>query len=431
MNNDQSIQLTDRQSWRQIFKAISSNGLGAFGFGIFEYGISFMLLHATNSPLSFGMGITISPLMSLLFFIPIGNFVDNHDHKRIIFWGFMLRIVGFIALALSLPWFKGVGLLIPVGLFVAVDSLLVNLRNTAYSASIRQLVNGDMVPKLTSYNTAIASASRILAPVFGVILYSLISVEGLIAIEVVVTMIAMLIMMTLQFHGVAPRESTVHSESQLRQFKEAIHYMKKRPFIRDTIIAEIVVNFFFTAVVTGSPFIIVNELHLSNQTVAIIETGYSVGYLLGSVLTSLLKSQHRFASRILTSLVLVGVALTGLGVTFAVSRSALIVGIFGFLLAMLMDFAFAIFDLAIEIRLQSTVHTRILGRVSSTLYTASFAIMPVGTLVYTGLFDAFGQGSYILIISGVILIAYALGSISLFTRDIKKDDQFIQRARNK
>ncbi|WP_203621676.1 hypothetical protein [Apilactobacillus nanyangensis] len=45
--------LTQSQSNQQMLKSLTSNGLGAFSYGIFQYGISFMLLHATHSPLSF------------------------------------------------------------------------------------------------------------------------------------------------------------------------------------------------------------------------------------------------------------------------------------------------------------------------------------------------------------------------------------------
>ncbi|UQS86881.1 MFS transporter [Nicoliella spurrieriana] len=427
MAENHGLQLTDRESNHQIIKALSSNALGAFSYGIFQYGISFMLLHATKSPLSFGMGLTIAPLVSLLTFIPIGNFVDTHDHKRIIFWGYLLRIIGFVLLGVALPFFSGTGLLIPVALFIVLDSFLVNFRNTAYSASIRQFVNESQIPKLSSLTTACASASRVLAPVFGVLLYSLISVNGLIALEIVATIIAMIIMMHLHFHNVDGHQTPRKKVSQTQQFHETLRYMKKRPFIRDTIIAEIVVNFFYTAVVTGAPFIIVNELNLGNDVVATIETGYAIGYLLGSLITNWFKNQRHFAKRVLVSLGLVGVALTGLGALFAVAPNKLMIGIMGLLLALLLDLAFAIFDLAVEIRLQSTVPTRILGRVSSTLYTASFAIMPVGTIIYTGLFDFFEHGSYILVLSGLVLIAYAFFSIDVFSRDIKKDDRFIQR----
>ncbi|MHA8110838.1 MFS transporter [Lactobacillaceae bacterium Melli_B4] len=430
MDNQPHLGITDRESRIQILKAVSSNGIGAFSFGIFQYGMSFMLLNETHSPLSFGMGLTVAPLVALLFFIPIGNFVDNHDHKRIIFWGYILRLIGFALLGLALPHFKGMELLIPFAIFIAMDSLLVNLRNTAYSASVRQLVRNSQVQILSSYTTACASASRILSPVFGVIIYSLISVEGLIIIEMIATIIATLIMMSLHFYvDKRPAERTGHKTSQFQQFKEAIHYMKKRPFIRDTIIAEIVVNFLFTAVVTGSPFIIQNELHLGNGTVTLVETGYSIGYLLGSLLTSRMKNQEHYAKKIIISLFFIAVAIGGLGFVFAFSRTPLIVGIIGLLFALMMDFAFAVFDLAIEIRLQMTVHTSILGRVSSTLYTTSYAIMPIGTLVYTVLFDVFANGSLIIIISGIILMIYTLVSVSTLVRDVRKDDQYVAQHR--
>lgn len=416
--------MTQSESNLQMIKSLTSNGLGAFSYGIFQYGISFMLLHATHSPLSFGMNIAVGPLISLLTFIPIGNYVDTHNHKRIIFWGYLLRIIGFALLALALPFFSGTALLIPVAIFIAVDSILVNLRNTAYSASIRQLVKLSDVAKLTSLTTAVASASRILSPVLGITLYALISVEGLIGLEILATIIAMTIMMTLHFNRVENEQK--ERLSQKEQFKQTIDYVKKRPFIRDSIIAEIVVNFFYTAVVTGSPFIIVNQLGLPNSVVIWTETGYSIGYLLGSLITSQLKEQRHFATKIITTLILVGVSLSGLGVLFFLTNNQMIVSVIGMLLSLMMELSFAIFDLAIEIRLQSTVEHHILGRVSSTLYTVGFAIMPFGTLVYTWLFDIFSDGSYIMIVSGVLLIIYALFSVSTFIKNIKKDDLYFQ-----
>ena len=417
-------QLTQSESNQQIIKSLTSNGLGAFSYGIFQYGISFMLLHATHSPLSFGMNIAVGPLISLLTFIPIGNFVDMHNHKRIIFWGYVLRMIGFLALALALPFFHGGSLLIPVAIFIAIDSILVNLRNTAYSASIRQLVRMTDVAKLTSLTTAVASASRILSPVLGITLYALISVEGLIALEIAATLVSMLIMMSLHFFEV--HDEKRERLSQKEQFKQTIQYVKKRPFIRDSIVAEIVVNFFYTAVVTGSPFIIVNQLGLPNSVVIWTETGYSIGYLTGSLITSRLRQQNHFGIKIMSTMILVGISLVGLGALFTVTRNQMIVSVIGMLLSLLMELSFAIFDLAIEILLQSTVEHNILGRVSSTLYTVGYAIMPVGTLVYTWLYDMFPRGSYIMVISGLIRIVYTVLSISQFVRNIKKDDLYVE-----
>ncbi|MBC6389044.1 MFS transporter [Lactobacillus kunkeei] len=417
--------LTQSQSNQQMLKSLTSNGLGAFSYGIFQYGISFMLLHATHSPLSFGMNIAVGPLISLLTFISIGNFVDTHNHKRIIFWGYILRIIGFIALALALPFFHGESLLIPVALFIAIDSILVNLRNTAYSASIRQLVKMSDVAKLTSLTTAVASASRILSPVLGITLYALISVEGLIVLEILATIVAMIIMMTLHFFKVD--DSKREKVSQVEQFKQTLQYVKKRPFIRDSIVAEIVVNFFYTAVVTGSPFIIVNQLGLPNSVVIWTETGYSIGYLTGSLITSQLKEQRHFGIKIMSTMILVGISLLGLGGLFLITRNQIIVSVIGMLLSLLMELSFAIFDLAIEIRLQSTVEHSILGRVSSTLYTVGYAIMPFGTLVYTWLYDTFSDGSYIMIASGVILIVYTVFSISKFIKNIRIDDVYVEK----
>ncbi|TMS99556.1 MFS transporter [Apilactobacillus kunkeei] len=281
-----------------------------------------------------------------------------------------------------------------------------------------------MWQKLTSLTTAVASASRILSPVLGITLYALISVEGLIALEIVATLVAMLIMMSLHFYEIKVEKQ--ERVSQKEQFKQTLQYVKKRPFIRDSIVAEIVVNFFYTAVVTGSPFIIVNQLGLPNSVVIWTETGYSIGYLTGSLITSRLRQQNHFGIKIMSTMILVGISLVGLGFLFTVTKNQMIISVIGMLLSLLMELSFAIFDLAIEIRLQSTVEHNILGRVSSTLYTVGYAIMPFGTLVYTWLYDMFPRGSFIMMISGLILITYTVLSISQFVRNIQKDDSYVK-----
>nr|WP_257610527.1 MFS transporter [Oenococcus oeni] len=92
--NSQSI-ITDSQSNLQIIKDVSSNLIGSLSGGMFSFAMGLMLLHDTKSPLSFGLETIISPIVSLLFLVPVGNLVDKYKHKFILVSSILLRIIFF------------------------------------------------------------------------------------------------------------------------------------------------------------------------------------------------------------------------------------------------------------------------------------------------------------------------------------------------
>ncbi|SYW08711.1 MFS transporter [Oenococcus oeni] len=406
----QSI-ITDSQSNLQIIKDVSSNLISSLSGGMFSFAMGLMLLHDTKSPLSFGLETIISPIVSLLFLVPVGNLVDKYKHKFILVSSILLRIIFLLIFSFSINMFFGIYKLIPVAIFVTINSISTNFSTTAYSASVHELVNDKKIQKLSSLSQSASALSSILAPVLGVALYALIGFRFFIFIEIIATLVSFAILLTMNFYY-EKRENYSKTKldnaiSGFSNFKNGLTYIKERPLIKNIVFVAVVINFLFTAITVGMPFMIVTRLHDGNGPVGYIETGFAFGLLLGSLLMSILPSDKYLFFKFSLPLPLMGVSMALLGLLIDVFHDPLRISLYGFLIVMLSGFMNGIFNVAVNAKLQTSVPTHILGRVVSILVTAVTAIMPVGTLFYTFLFQKIINGSNILIFSGIFLFVYA------------------------
>ncbi|MDD9149811.1 MULTISPECIES: MFS transporter [unclassified Sporolactobacillus] len=406
---------------------MSSNLISALSAGMFSMAMGLMLMHDTKSPLSFGLAIIISPLVNVLFLIPVGNLVDKYRHKNILMFSILTRLVFLLIFALSINLVSGIYKLIPVAIFVLVDSISNSFSTTAYSASVHELVNDRNIQKLSSLTQSASALSSVLAPMLGVALYALTGFNAFIFIEIIATAISFLILLTMHFYyesnNATPDIKTNTLSTQFSNFKNGVAYMKKRHLIRDIIIMAVVINFLFTAVTIGMPFMIINRLHAGNSPIGYIETGFSVGLLIGGLLMTILPSKKHFSLKLFLPLSIMGICMVLLGFLVYLFHDPLRIGLYGFLIMTLSGFMNAILNISINVRLQSTVPTHILGRVMATLTTAVSSIMPIGTLFYTFLFQSTLNGTYIFIANGIILLLYVFSFYPLIYRDVRGDNK--------
>ncbi|MFT8908055.1 MAG: MFS transporter [Lentilactobacillus diolivorans] len=427
--DNQTVTITNQQSNQQILKDITSNLISSLSGGMFSLAMGLMLLHDTHSPLSFGLETAVVPIIGILFLIPVGNIVDQYRHKMILVSSLAIRLLGLILFALTFPLFSGLSEFIPVTCFVVIAAISTNFNTTAYSASVHELVNTQKIKTLSSLTQAASSLSTILSPALGVALYAMIGFEAFIIVEIIATSCALLILFSMHFHYQTAATTTKQPHhqtlaSQLASFKAGLQYIQQRSLIRDVILMAIMVNFLFTAINIGVPYVITNQLHAGNGPIGYIETGFSVGLFIGSLLMSLIPNEKYFALRVIPPIIILGLCMTFLGLLLAIVHQPFQLSLAGSLIMLVAGLTNAVMNISFSIRLQTTVPTHILGRVSSTLNTSVTAIMPIGALIYTGLFQSQLNGALIIATSGIIMFAYVLGFLKLILNDIKIDDRF-------
>ena len=405
--------ISDSESNQQIIKDFISNFIGSLSGKAFNFALGLMLLDQTKSAMSFGINMIIYPLVSLIFLVPIGNIVDKYRHKKILTFNFIFRMLIFLFFYAFYFLTDSSSILYLVIPFVVLHSITVNISDTCYSASIHELVNDRKIQRLSSVTQTAIAIATMLSPAIGVIFYSWIGFAGFILIEILANFLSLGVLLTMKFYYEYEEPETTNKklEKQLYGVKEIIHFLKENQIVKYIILVSVVLNFFYTSISIGVPFVVKEQLLFDNATVGILETMSAIGMLLASVSMSLLpdkKENKLLSNKISLPLFLLIIAIIGLGVTFSTTQSQIFISTLGGLFMGIIAFTLVVLNIVVMTYLQSTIETKFLGRVMSTLFTLNTSIMPIGTLVFTYLFQQEVNGGVIFIVGGTCLLIYTM-----------------------
>lgn len=404
--------ISDRISNKQIIKDFISNFIGSLSGKSFNFALGLMLLDQTKSAMSFGINMIIYPLVSLIFLVPIGNLVDRYPHKKILIYNFIFRIFTFLLFYAFYFLMDSSSILYLVIPFVILHSITVNISDTCYSASIHELVNDKKIQRLSSVTQTAIAIAAMLSPAIGVIFYGWLGFAGFILIEIFANLLSLGVLLSMKFYYEYNEQENkaTNCENPLHGIKEIIQFLKENQIIKYIILISVILNFFYTSISIGVPFVLKEQLLLDNSTVGILETMAAVGMLLASISMSLLPDKKEnnilLSSKITMPLVLLTMAIIGLGITFASTNSQIIISFLGSIFMGIIAFTLVVLNIIVMTYLQSTIETKFLGRVMSTLFALNTSIMPIGTIVFTYLFQKEMNGGLIFIFVGVTLLIY-------------------------
>lgn len=406
--------ISDRISNKQIIKDFISNFIGSLSGKSFNFALGLMLLDQTKSAMSFGINMIIYPLVSLIFLVPIGNLVDRYPHKKILIYNFIFRIFTFLLFYAFYFLMDSSSILYLVIPFVILHSITVNISDTCYSASIHELVNDKKIQRLSSVTQTAIAIATMLSPAIGVIFYGWLGFAGFILIEIFANLLSLGVLLSMKFYYEYNEQENkaTNCENPLHGIKEIIQFLKENQIVKYIILVSVILNFFYTSISIGVPFVLKEQLLLDNSTVGMLETMAAVGMLLASISMSLLPDKKEnnilLSSKITMPLVLLTMAIIGLGITFASTNSQIIISFLGSIFMGIIAFTLVVLNIIVMTYLQSTIETKFLGRVMSTLFTLNTSIMPIGTIVFTYLFQKEVNGGLIFIFGGVTLLIYII-----------------------
>lgn len=406
--------ISDRISNKQIIKDFISNFIGSLSGKSFNFALGLMLLDQTKSAMSFGINMIIYPLVSLIFLVPIGNLVDRYPHKKILIYNFIFRIFTFLLFYAFYFLMDSSSILYLVIPFVILHSITVNISDTCYSASIHELVNDKKIQRLSSVTQTAIAIAAMLSPAIGVIFYGWLGFAGFILIEIFANLLSLGVLLSMKFYYEYNEQENkaTNCENPLHGIKEIIQFLKENQIVKYIILVSVILNFFYTSISIGVPFVLKEQLLLDNSTVGMLETMAAVGMLLASISMSLLPDKKEnnilLSSKITMPLVLLTMAIIGLGITFASTNSQIIISFLGSIFMGIIAFTLVVLNIIVMTYLQSTIETKFLGRVMSTLFALNTSIMPIGTIVFTYLFQKEVNGGLIFIFGGVTLLIYII-----------------------
>lgn len=417
--------ISDRISNKQIIKDFISNFIGSLSGKSFNFALGLMLLDQTKSAMSFGINMIIYPLVSLIFLVPIGNLVDRYPHKKILIYNFIFRIFIFLLFYAFYFLMDSSSILYLVIPFIILHSITVNISDTCYSASIHELVNDKKIQRLSSVTQTAIAIATMLSPAIGVIFYGWLGFAGFILIEIFANLLSLGVLLSMKFYYEYNEKEikATNCENPLHGVKEIIQFLKENQIVKYIILVSVILNFFYTSISIGVPFVVKEQLLLGNSTVGMLETMAAVGMLLASISMSLLPDKKEnnilLSSRITMPLVLLTMAIIGLGITFASTNSQIIISFLGSIFMGIIAFTLVVLNIIVMTYLQSTIETKFLGRVISTLFTLNTSIMPIGTIVFTYLFQKEVNGGVIFIFGGGTLLIYIIIMLPKIFRILK------------
>lgn len=410
----------------QIFKAVSSSLISGISGNMFSYGLGLMLLATTGSAISFGLSMVITPVIDLLFLVPVGNLVDHCAHKKLIISGMLGRLLALALLIAVIDQFSDQQKLIPVSIFLIVNALCVNLYTTAQNSAIHELVNADQIQRLSSLNNSASSLAAIISPTLGVALYSWLGFNAFLLCELIASMVSLIITMSMKFQISADRQHVQRQSQRFQQFqnfKIGLAYLKQRPLILKLISISVYLNFIFSALNIGLPFIVIKQLHLGNAAIGYLDTFNAIGMLTGSLYLSWQHQPKQLRQQIIVPVIMLTSLLGLLGLVLQQATSLNQVLALGGGLLFLLGFSLAILNVTSQVRIQTTVPSHLLGRVSATMTTANTAIFPIGTLFFTACFQHFPAGAMILALTGGIGLIISLLILPSLRHDLIQDQR--------
>lgn len=400
------MEISDHESNMQVLKDVSSNFTSTFCGDMFSFALGLMLLRATGMSLSFGLSMIIMPIVTLIGLVPIGNVVDTYPHKRVLIISLVVRITALSVYAILVGRFNGIGKLIPTIGFLIINYASVNLSNSGYMASVHELVNDAHIQKLNSLSQSAASFASTFSPVVAAGLYVLVGFNLFIIFQLTAHIIALGILLTMNFHDVAqPKQiRKVGQETQWAKFKLGLDYLMIHDFLRYLIGIALFLNFIFAVINVGLPFIIVAHLHLGNVTLGILNSADALGMLIGNLIISVSPELKRLAKILTITMIVIGTGLAGIGGLLMAAPGKLMVQVVGAVMLFSVGMSLAFMNTPFGIYMQKTVPTDLMGRVSSTEMSLNMMSIPLGTVFYSFVFQVIPSG-IVFILSGIVLIA--------------------------
>lgn len=200
------------------------------------------------------------------------------------------------------------------------------------------------------------------------------------------------------------KEMTEAKKTMLTEMKEGFSYLKSNRVIMVIVTTAIGINFFFSSLMIGLPFIAVQQLQVEARHFGMIEAMIAVGMLAASIYFSVTKEVRfplQFAKRGILGM---SVLLAGMGVPLVVGMSYGMTVVYFLILMLLFGITNVFVNTPIGVMMQKDVEEEYRGRVFGILESMAMAMMPLGYLLFGLLYDLV-PAQYVVGVSSLCLIA--------------------------
>ena len=393
------------------------NSIGQLGSSILSFVLGLYILKKLNCSIFFySLSQIIGPLVAIFLLPILGSAIDKYNKNRIIrFSQFLSAISLFLFIITSrkieIEYIHIIGLLIILKLS---DQIL----STSLNSSTINIVDEEDIQSFRAHLQIIQAVSMVLSPIIAVFIIDKFALIGILLIEMFMELLVLVIYWKVDFNKNTKKEVN-ESQSLLLLFKEGIDFIFKYKKIVFGLAFVLVVNFILGIVNIGLPFVEIKILNLSSKNYALNDSILAIGLLIGSLISSKIKSQKTLnIARNSISLISLVTFVLGLLLTLELTKNIWSIILAGYFL--IIGISITICNILLSSWSILNIPQEFQGRVFSILNTLTQVSLPLSMLLFGYLFEIISVYA-VFIGAGIFLLLFTIGIPSLFKINLKND----------
>lgn len=393
------------------------NSIGQLGSSILSFVLGLYILKKLNCSIFFySLSQIIGPLVAIFLLPILGSAIDKYNKNRIIIFSQFLSAISLFLFIITsrkieIEYIHIIGLLIILKLS---DQIL----STSLNSSTINIVDKDDIQSFRAHLQIIQAVSMVLSPIIAVFIIDKFALIGILLIEMFMELLVLVIYWKVDFNKNTKKEVN-ESQSLLLLFKEGIDFIFKYKKIVFGLAFVLVVNFILGIVNIGLPFVEIKILNLSSKNYALNDSILAIGLLIGSLISSKIKSQKTLnIARNSISLISLVTFVLGLLLTLELTKNSWSIILAGYFL--IIGISITICNILLSSWSILNIPQEFQGRVFSILNTLTQVSLPLSMLLFGYLFEIISV--YVVFVgAGIFLLLFTIGIPSLFKINLKND----------
>lgn len=393
------------------------NSIGQLGSSILSFVLGLYILKKLNCSIFFySLSQIIGPLVAIFLLPILGSAIDKYNKNKIIrFSQFLSAISLFLFIITSrkieIEYIHIIGLLIILKLS---DQIL----STSLNSSTINIVDEEDIQSFRAHLQIIQAVCMVLSPIIAIFIIDKFALIGILLIEMFMELLVLVIYWKVDFNKNTKNEVN-ESQSLLILFKDGIDFIFKYKKIVFGLAFVLVVNFILGIVNIGLPFVEIKILNLSSKNYALNDSILAIGLLLGSLISSKIKSQKTLnIARNSISLISLVTFVLGLLLTLELTKNIWSIILAGYFL--IIGISITICNILLSSWSILNIPQEFQGRVFSILNTLTQVSLPLSMLLFGYLFEIISV--YVVFVgAGIFLLLFTIGIPFLFKINLKND----------
>ncbi|MCI5997155.1 MAG: MFS transporter [Parvimonas sp.] len=401
----------------QIIKILITSLCGNVGSSILSFVIGLLILKNTNSVINFGFSQIIGPVIAILLLPILGGIVDKYNKKLIMILSQFLSIFSLLLYVVVINAYGYENLMYTYLLLVCL-----RISDQFFNASTINLVSKQHIQKLNSLNQLVSSASTIVAPIIAAFLLTKFTLESFVIMEIIIELITLSVILFINFEfSKSENCNDTNNEKIFEMFKEGIKFVKGRNTLIFVMVFSMTVNFIFSAISLGLPFIQIKKLFFSDYMYSMTSAIFPFGMIISAIILSVIPEIKNPIKNITRFVMLLGVYLLIFGSIFLREFSNTFYFISIVVFVLVSSFTANLINIPLSTWLVNNIEQNYQGRVFSLLNTISQLLSPVGIMIYSFLFDNVSV-SVIFLLSGISVIVTCIFMPKVFKVDLQSQN---------